>query len=61
MKLLESSDPQTNDGLASGVGEGKGGSKGLGWALFGECRAETAEGHEGQGDIITVRQQMIGQ
>ena len=30
MKLLESSDPQTNDGLASGIEDGSGGSDDLG-------------------------------
>ena len=50
MKLLESSDPQTNDGLASGVGEGKGGSsKVLGWALFGEMQGRNSRGARGPG------------
>ena len=44
MKLSESRDPQTNDELANGVGDGRGGSEGLGGATFGEQMVETAEG-----------------
>ena len=44
IKLLESSEPQTNDGLASGVEDSSGGSDDLGRALFGEQMEEAAEG-----------------
>ena len=44
IKVLESSDPQTNDGLASGLEDGSGGSDDLGRALFGEHMEEAAEG-----------------
>ena len=47
MKLSESSDPQTKDGLASGVGDGKGGREGPRGALIGEPIAEVVEEAQG--------------
>jgi hypothetical protein len=44
MKVSESRFPQTNNGLAKGVGDGRGGRDGLEGALFGEHMVEAAEG-----------------
>lgn len=50
MKLSALREPQTKDGLASRNGEGRGGSKGVGWALFGEREVVAELGSEALSD-----------